>query len=223
MAPSISGRQSPTSSLSDGDDIEKKVQVTGEDQLAGNEVVDQNAKDLLQEAHIAPLNRDEISPQEFKSTLRRIDLFLMPLMCLSVLLQFLDKTSLNYANLLGITTDLHFSSHDYSWLGSIFYLGYLAASPVHGFFLQRVNLTYYLSAMIFLWGMTLALHAAAFNYAGLVVCRLFLGIFEGALTPGFILLTGRFYKSEEQVARTSIWFMSNGWAQILGGLIGDFL
>lgn len=83
--------------------------------------------------------------------------------------------------------------------------------------LQKVTLTRYLGACIFFWGATLALHAAAYNYAGLVACRLFLGIFEAALTPGFILLTGRFYQAKEQIARTSIWFSMNGWAQILGG------
>lgn len=70
-----------------------------------------------------------------------------------------------------------------------------------------------------LWGAVLALHAAAFNYASLVACRLFLGVLEAGLTPAFILLTGRFYRSQEQVVRTSLWFSMNGWAQILGGLI----
>lgn len=128
--------------------------------------------------------------------------------------------SLNYAHLLKIQDDLNFTARDYSWLGSIFYIGYLFSSPVHGLMLQKLPLTRYLGAMLFLWGATLILHAAAFNYAGLVACRLFLGIFEGALTPGFILVTGRFYKSKEQVSRTVIWFLQNGVAQILGGGIG---
>lgn len=183
--------------------------------------VDADAKEKLQAANLLlPSDSDgAISDKEYQTTLRKIDLFLMPLMCISVLLQYLDKTSLNYANLLGITADLHFSAYDYGWLGSIFYLAYLGSSPVHGYLLQKCNLTHYLAVNIFLWGLTLALHAVAFNYASLVVCRLFLGFFEGALTPGFILLTGRFYKSNEQISRTSIWFSMNGWAQILGGAI----
>ncbi|UZJ54893.1 hypothetical protein CBS101457_004213 [Exobasidium rhododendri] len=221
MSTTVLNRQSLSATSTHSDiekDVEEKAQVT-EGTLEGA-AVDSEAKKKLQEAHIVPLQPDEhISEEEYKSTLRRIDTFLMPLMCLSVLFQYLDKSSLNYANLLGIRTDLNFSAYHYGWLGSIFYLGYLAASPVHGYFLQKCNLTYYLSANIFLWGVTLTLHAAAFNYAGLVACRLFLGIFEGALTPGFILITGRFYKSSEQVARTSIWFGQNGTAQILGGAI----
>lgn len=85
--------------------------------------------------------------------------------------------------------------------------------------MQKLPLTRYVGVCIILWGTTLALHATCFNYAGLVACRLFLGIFEAALTPAFILITGRFYRSKEQVARTSIWFMQNGTAQILGGAI----
>lgn len=66
------------------------------------------------------------------------------------------------------------------------------------------------------------------SYAGLVACRLFLGISEAAVTPGFvsllsvrasrvllsdrsfatiqILITGRFYTRKEQLSRTAIWF-----------------
>lgn len=196
---------------------EPQEQVLGQVSLTD---VDSDAEKKLKEANllISP-GQEPITELEFKQTLRRIDLVLMPLMCLSVLLQYLDKTSLNYANLLNIRQDLHFSQRQYSWLGSIFYIGYLAASPIHGYFLQKVNLTRYLGIQIFFWGVTLTLHAAAFNYAGLVTCRLFLGIFEASLTPGFILLTGRFYKSKEQIARTNIWFSMNGWAQILGGAI----
>lgn len=217
MASPALDRHASSSSMSDLEQDMAKKTIQNE---VSQDRVDQDAKVKLQNAHLAPLyDNESITDQEFKTTLKKIDLFLMPLMCLSVLLQYLDKTSLNYANLLGITEDLHFSSYDYSWLGSIFYLAYLAASPLHGYLLQKCNITYYLGINIFLWGLTLALHAAAFNYASLVVCRLFLGFFEGALTPGFILITGRFYKSKEQIARTSIWFSMNGWAQILGGAI----
>lgn len=217
MAPSQQRKSSSASSHTQTD-VEKAQVTDGEVGVAS---VDREAQEKLADAHVPVLALADsaVTEEECASTLRRIDVFLMPLMCISVLLQYLDKTSLNYANLLGITSDLKFSSFHYGWLGSIFYLGYLASSPVHGYFLQKFNIAHYLAANILLWGLTLTLHAAAFNYPGLVACRLFLGIFEGALTPGFILITGRFYKSKEQVARTSIWFSMNGVAQILGGAI----
>lgn len=44
-------------------------------------------------------------------------------------------------------------------------------------------------------------HAACQNYAGLVTVRFFLGVGEAAVAPGFGLITGMFYKREEQPAR----------------------
>lgn len=57
------------------------------------ENVDHDAEERLRAAHLVPLNEnDHFTPQDFSTTLKRIDLLLMPFMCLAVLLQFLDKT-----------------------------------------------------------------------------------------------------------------------------------
>lgn len=158
-----------------------------------------------------------ITAADTTRVLRKIDLYLMPLMCLAVLLQFLDKTSLNYASLLGLKKDTHLHGQQYSWLGSFFYIGYLIATPVHGYFLQKFSLSRYVGFNIVIWAIALGAHAACRNYPQLVVVRLTLGWAEAALTPALVLLTGRFYTKREQVVRTSVWFANNGWAQILGG------
>jgi MFS transporter, ACS family, allantoate permease len=52
------------------------------------------------------------------------------------------------------------------------------------------------------------------------VLRLFLGVFESAVTPGFALLTSQWWRrQDEQAFRTCIWFSFNGWGQIFGGLV----
>ncbi|KAF7555617.1 hypothetical protein G7046_g6519 [Stylonectria norvegica] len=67
------------------------------------------------------------TPEEEKSVLRKIDWALMPLLCWVYALQFPDKTSLNYASLMGIREDTHLNalSQEYSWASSIFYAGYI--------------------------------------------------------------------------------------------------
>lgn len=67
------------------------------------------------------------TPEEEKSVLRKIDWALMPLLCWIYALQFADKTSLNYASLMGIREDtkLNPNSQEYSWAFSIFYAGYI--------------------------------------------------------------------------------------------------
>lgn len=70
-----------------------------------------------------------------------------------------------------------------------------------------------------MWGTTLCCFAAVKDFAGAVVVRLFLGVFEAAVTPGFALFTSQWYTKREQGLRIGIWFSFNGFAQIFGGLV----
>lgn len=44
-------------------------------------------------------------------------------------------------------------------------------------------------------------HAASKDFATLATARFFLGVAEAAVVPGFSLITGLFYKKEEQPIR----------------------
>lgn len=60
---------------------------------------------------------------------RRIDRHLLPWMCGLYLLQYLDKTTLSYASSMGIVADAGLSAAQYSWTGSVFYIGGCAGCP----------------------------------------------------------------------------------------------
>lgn len=49
-------------------------------------------------------------------------------------LNYLDKTTLSYASVMGIKADIHLVGADYQWLGSIFYIGFLAWEVSHHVF-----------------------------------------------------------------------------------------
>lgn len=160
---------------------------------------------------------EDISEAERQHVLHKLDWLLLPLASGCVLLQMLDKTLINYANLMNFRADLGLEKQEYSWLGSIFYFGYLAGTPLHAIALQKFTLSPYISLVVIVWGVVLACHAAALNYGAFLAVRFFLGFFEAAINPGFILLTGRFYTRKEQVIRVAIWYSMNGWAMIVGG------
>ncbi|WFD01195.1 hypothetical protein MYAM1_003957 [Malassezia yamatoensis] len=162
---------------------------------------------------------EDISEQDKRHVLRKLDWLLLPLASGCVLLQMLDKTLINYANLMNFQTAIGIASQQYSWLGSIFYFGYLAGTPFHALALQKFPLSPYVSIVVVIWGVVLACHAAALNYGAFLCVRFFLGFFEAAINPGFILLTGRFYTRKEQVIRVAVWYSMNGWAMIVGGAI----
>lgn len=58
---------------------------------------------------------------------------------------------------------------------------------------------------IFVWAVALMCHAAAKSFGELFACRVFLGICEGAITPGFLLVTSMFYTRKEQSQRVGYW------------------
>jgi MFS family permease len=69
------------------------------------------------------------------------------------------------------------------------------------------------------WAIILMLHAATHNFSGLMAVRFFLGVGEATVVPAFALLIGTFYKREEQPLRQCAFFLGDGIAGILGGLI----
>ncbi|KAG9636468.1 putative MFS allantoate transporter, partial [Aureobasidium melanogenum] len=85
----------------------------------------------------------ELDEATNKRLLRKIDWNLMPVMCIVYGLNYLDKTTLSYASVMGIKKDTHLEGLDYQWLSSMFYFGYLAWEYPTNRLLQRLPLGKY--------------------------------------------------------------------------------
>ncbi|KAF4873228.1 putative transporter [Colletotrichum siamense] len=162
----------------------------------------------------------EFTPEEERQTLRKIDMNMLPLMCWVYMIQFADKTTLNYASLMGIREDTNLKGNEFSWISSIFYAGYLAWEFPTTYLFRRLPVGKYVSANILAWGAALTCHAATHNYAGLLATRFFLGAFEATVTPAFVLITSMWYKQGEQARRVGYWLSCNGFSLIIMALIG---
>ena len=73
---------------------------------------------------------------------------------------------------------------------------------LHGAF---VTTHYAPSLNIAVWGIALCSHAACKNFAGLFVVRLILGMCEGSVTAGFLIVTSMFYTRTEHAQRVGYW------------------
>ncbi|KAI0725010.1 major facilitator superfamily domain-containing protein [Fomitopsis betulina] len=160
-----------------------------------------------------------VDPAEAKRVRRKVDWRLLPLMCILYLMQFADKTTLGQSAVLGILEDAHLGQNQFDWLSTVFYLSFLAFQLPQNFALQRFPVGKWVSVNIFVWSVALLCHAAAKSFGTLLVCRFFLGIAEGAITPGFMIVTSMFYTRAEQTRRVGYWFLMNGTAIIFLGLV----
>ena len=157
----------------------------------------------------------QVSAETDKRVLRKIDLYMLPIMCLLYCFQFMDKQATSYSAILGLRTELKMQGDMYSWTGTSFYLGYLVFVFPASSLLQRFPIAKTVSIFIILWGMILALLAVP-EYPGFIALRTILGMLESAVTPAFALITSQWWRKEEQFVRTAWWFASNGLGTILG-------
>jgi hypothetical protein len=56
-----------------------------------------------------------IDPQEARRVLRRVDFHILPLLMGTYMLQYLDKSSINFAAVFGLEDGTHLTGQDYSW------------------------------------------------------------------------------------------------------------
>jgi MFS family permease len=133
--------------------------------------------------------------------------------------QSLDKGTLGFASVMNIRQDAGLVDQQYSWLGTILYMGVLVGEYPTNFLLQKLPVAKYLSINIFCWGVVIACSVAANNFKALMVVRFLLGIFEACVQPAFIILTGMWYTKREQIVLTSLWYCMSGVQLMIGGII----
>ncbi|KAG2226507.1 hypothetical protein INT45_014251 [Circinella minor] len=175
---------------------------------------------VINEKHIEAENTVGYTIEE-RRLVRKLDyLFVMPCVAILNFLQFFDKSALNYSSVLGIKEDTGISDSQYSWLGSIFYLGYLLFQGPNSILIQRVPLAKYISILIILWGLVLTVTSEGKNFSQLAALRFLLGFFEAGIYPCCIMLISTMYRRREQAGRLGVVYICNGVAMAFGGLIG---
>ncbi|KAI0665734.1 MFS general substrate transporter [Trametes maxima] len=173
----------------------------------------------LHEFDLAKQSGLRVTPEQNRRIARKIDLWILPMLCLAQGLSFLDKTALNYGNLYGMKKALHLSGNQFSWFASIFYLGYLVGNYPDSWLLQHFPTGKVLAITTLIWGTIVITTPACTNFAGTMVNRFFLGLLEAIVTPGLTVLTSIWYAQSEVPFRSLIWYSFNGWAGIFGGFV----
>lgn len=156
--------------------------------------------------------------EEEKAVLRRIDFRVLPLLLGAYFFQQLDKSSLSYVSIFGITDDAHLVGKQYSWLGSILYLAQLFWQPAAAFILVKLPTGKVIAAAIFLWGSSLAIMSSCTDFKSLLGMRFVLGSFEAMIAPSCVAVTQMWWRRSEQTLRTSYWNAMNGVTFIVGSL-----
>ncbi|KAI8049293.1 major facilitator superfamily domain-containing protein [Thamnidium elegans] len=157
----------------------------------------------------------EKSPEE-KKLVNKINWTLLPFVGAIVFIQFIDKTTLSTSVMLNMLEDTHVSKDQYGWLGSVFYIGFIAFQIPNSYLLQKFRISRYLGTLLVLWGIVMCLTSLCTNFIQLAVCRVLLGLFEAGTYPSLLIIINSVYRRSEQSAAFGFLWLSNGSGTMVG-------
>lgn len=161
----------------------------------------------------------DFSESEQRKVRWKIDLVILPIFLLTQMLQFIDKTALNYANIFGYQDDLKLVGKQFNYLAAMVYAGYFFGQYPCGVLIGRYPAQKVLGICCLLLGLMVLILTQCHTFSSALAVRFIMGIFEAAVTPGLTLMTGFWYKRSEIPLRQCIWYSSLGW----GGIVGSYI
>lgn len=182
------------------------------EKVASEKEIDAGAKYLLDHPEHA-----DYTPKEARKVLWKIDLITTSVMLVLITLAAADKIIISNAQVYGMGTSLGLVGNQYSWLGSIFYFGYLSFELPANYLLQKLPVAKTLMTSFLLWNIVLMCMGATKNFHQMAALRFLLGIGETFLFPACSVITAMFYKKKEQPFRTAIWF--SGFSSVITGVL----
>ncbi|KAH8115403.1 MFS general substrate transporter [Phellopilus nigrolimitatus] len=142
---------------------------------------------------------------EEKHLIRKLDLRLLPIIILIFIMNYIDRIAITAARLNGFEQDLGLTDVQYDTVVAIFYASYCSASIPSNMILNRVSRpSMYIGICVILWGLTSTLTGVTHNFAGIISCRVFIGLPEAAFYPGAVYLLSRWYTRKELTFRSPL-------------------
>ena len=149
---------------------------------------------------------EPITRKEARKLLWKIDLTMISLITCTTILAAVDKVIISNAEIYGMKQDAHLGKNQYSWVGSIFYFGYLVADYPSSFLIQRLPNAKLLATCCLIWAILMLCTAATKNFAGLAVTRFLMGTVEAFIFPIMSIFTVMWWTTGEQPIRLAFWF-----------------
>jgi MFS family permease len=125
----------------------------------------------------------------------RIDLHVMPFLCIMYLMSFLDKVNIGNARSFKLETDLHLGGTQFNTALTIFFVPYVLFEIPSNIVLKRWGPQRWVPLCMFLFGLVMMCQGFVQSYSGLLAARFFLGLCEAGMFPGSFYMLGEIPQS----------------------------
>lgn len=167
------------------------------------------------DANLTPEERETID----RALVWRLDMMLIPWLCLLYLLAFLDRTNIGNAKIAGLGKDLGLTTSSYNATLTIFFISYSVFEPLTNVLLKKLRPSIFIPIIMVLWGCSMMGMGFVRNWSELMAARWFLGLTEAGLFPGVNYYLSCWYKRSEFGVRAAIFFSAAAISGSFGGLL----
>jgi len=145
-----------------------------------------------------------------KRTTRKIDLRVVPMLCMLYLTAYLDRTNIGNAKLLGLEKELNMPSNGYNTAVWVFFLTFVVMEVPCNLIMSHSKIppNWWLGGSMTLLGIVTMCQGFCHSPGALYACRAIMGIFEGSLGPAAALMMGSYYRRHEFAFRYAMFTTS---------------
>ncbi|KEY72638.1 hypothetical protein S7711_06272 [Stachybotrys chartarum IBT 7711] len=154
------------------------------------------------------------------------DIRILPWICVTYLLNYLDRVNLGNARTLNndtpednIVQQLNLTGQRYNVAVALFFVPYVLMEFPSNIMLKYFSPSKWISRIMVSWGIVTICTASVTTYGGLLAVRIFLGLAEAGFFPGVMMYLCFWYKPEERATRMAIFASSVAVAGAFGGLL----
>ncbi|GJN82022.1 hypothetical protein PLIIFM63780_005559 [Purpureocillium lilacinum] len=172
----------------------------------------------LETSHVDSLSHGFIDANKEKKLIRKLDLWISPIMTIIFLTAYLDRSNIGNAASAGMVADLNMTSAELGNAVTLFYVTYLAFEVPCPLVMKRFRPGRMIPFLMFCWSIVIIGTGFIHNAGHLYASRLLLGSFESGMFPCLALYLSTFYEPHEQALRISYLFVSAALSGSFGGL-----
>ncbi|KFX97820.1 hypothetical protein V490_02611 [Pseudogymnoascus sp. VKM F-3557] len=154
-----------------------------------------------------------------KKLLRKMDLHLIPIITVLYLCAYLDRGNIGNAKLAGLLDGAHINDHEYNICLTVFFITYVIFEVPANILLKKFKPSVWIPVISVAWGIVMVCHGFVHNYAGLLACRLVLGIPEAGIFPACSYYVTMWYPRAEAQYRTALFYGAASLAGAFSGLL----
>ncbi|KAF8972548.1 major facilitator superfamily domain-containing protein [Flammula alnicola] len=156
----------------------------------------------------APALDAHYDPAFVSRTLRKVDWRMLPLLGFLYAVALVDRTNLGIARTAGMQVDLKlYVGERYSIASMIYFIPYILLQIPGNIVVRRLGARTWLTICIAGWGAAQLGMAFVPTWGYLVLCRVFLGVFEAGFFPALVFIITTWYKRHEVQKRLASFYL----------------